>query len=350
VTLVRSRVIGSSGYDRSVSRGEPRAVLVTGCSSGIGRATAGLLAGAGWTVYATARRPEVLADLESLGCRPLALDVTDDDSMRAAVDVVEQEHGAVGVLVNNAGFSRSGAVETVPLADARRQFETNVFGPMRLAQLVLPAMRAQGWGRIVVIGSMGGRLTFPGGGWYHATKYALEALCDALRFEVHGFGVDVVLVEPGLIRSGFSDAAAASIEAPAGTTPAGADPYRQFTAGLLASTRGVYERGSLARLAGTPDDVAQVVLAAITADTPSPTATTTSSSPQQDCSKPRAATTRSRVVVRSGRGTPRNTARATRARLILLRQAFGWAWSNRLSRCSSSWRSSTMRSITYGCM
>jgi NAD(P)-dependent dehydrogenase (short-subunit alcohol dehydrogenase family) len=219
VTLVRSRVIGSSGYDRSVSRGEPRAVLVTGCSSGIGRATAGLLAGAGWTVYATARRPEVLADLESLGCRPLALDVTDDDSMRAAVDVVEQEHGAVGVLVNNAGFSRSGAVETVPLADARRQFETNVFGPMRLAQLVLPAMRAQGWGRIVVIGSMGGRLTFPGGGWYHATKYALEALCDALRFEVHGFGVDVVLVEPGLIRSGFSDAAAASIEEAGGDTP-----------------------------------------------------------------------------------------------------------------------------------
>lgn len=245
-----------------------RAVLVTGCSSGIGRATAGLLARSGWPVYATARRAEALADLESLGCRALALDVTDDESMRAAVEVVEEEHGAVGVLVNNAGFSRSGAVETVPLVDARRQFETNVFGPTRLAQLALPAMRAQGWGRIVVIGSMGGRLTFPGGGWYHATKYALEALSDALRFEVAGFGVDVVLVEPGFIRSGFSEVAASSIETPAGVTPRPDDPYGDFTAGLLASTRGVYTRGPLSRLAGTPDDVAGVVLNAITADRP----------------------------------------------------------------------------------
>ncbi len=245
-----------------------RAVLVTGCSSGIGRAIAGLLARSGWPVYATARNAGALSELEELGCRPLALDVTDDDSMRAAVEAVEQEHGAVGVLVNNAGFSRSGAVETVPLADARLQFETNVFGPVRLTQLVLPAMRAQGWGKIVVIGSMGGRLTFPGGGWYHATKYALEALSDALRFEVAGFGVDVVLIEPGFIRSGFSEVAAAGMERPAGPTPAGDDPYREFTAGLIASTRGVYDRGPLARLAGTPDDVAAVVLEAITAARP----------------------------------------------------------------------------------
>ena len=251
-----------------MSEGASRAVLVTGCSSGIGRATAGLLARSGWPVYATARRTEALADLQSFGCRPLALDVTDDDSMRAAVDAVEQEHGAVGVLVNNAGFSRSGAIETVPVADARQQFETNVFGPTRLAQLVLPAMRAQGWGKIVVLGSVGGRLTFPGGGWYHATKHALEALSDALRFEVGGFGVDVVLVEPGFIRSGFSEVAATSMETPGPATPAGDDPYGEFTAGLIASTRGVYERGLLARLAGTPDDVAAVVLEAITAARP----------------------------------------------------------------------------------
>jgi NAD(P)-dependent dehydrogenase (short-subunit alcohol dehydrogenase family) len=219
-------------------------------------------------VYATARKTETLSDLEELGCRALALDVTDDGSMRAAVEVVEQEHGAVGVLINNAGFSRSGAVETVPLAEARLQFETNVFGPLRLAQLVLPAMRAQGQGKIVVIGSMGGRLTFPGGGWYHATKYALEALSDALRFEVAGFGVDVVLIEPGFIRSGFSQAAAATIETPAGRRPSGDDPYASFTAGLIASTRGVYDRGPLARLAGTPDDVAAAVLEAITAARP----------------------------------------------------------------------------------
>src|SRR4051794_11950138 len=140
-----------------------KAVLVTGCSSGIGHATAELLAARGWTVYATARRPEVLADLEQKGCRTLALDVTDEESMRAAVDAVTEAHGAVGVLVNNAGYSQSGAVESVPLDQARAQFETNVFGLLRMCQLVLPGMRAQGWGKIVNISSMGGRLTFPGG-------------------------------------------------------------------------------------------------------------------------------------------------------------------------------------------
>jgi NAD(P)-dependent dehydrogenase (short-subunit alcohol dehydrogenase family) len=244
-----------------------RAVLVTGCSSGIGRATAARLAGAGWPVYATARRPETLHDLEALGCTGLALDVTEEESMRRAVAHVQEKHGAVGVLVNNAGFSQSGAMEVVPLADVRRQFETNVFGPMRLSQLVLPAMRAQGWGRIVNIGSMGGRLTFPGGGYYHATKYALEALSDAFRFEVAGFGVDVVLIEPGFVRSGFSEAAASTIAAPPAPLAAD-DPYRDFTEGLRASTRHVYDRGALARLAGSPDDVARVVLEAVTADRP----------------------------------------------------------------------------------
>ncbi|HEV3498481.1 MAG TPA: SDR family NAD(P)-dependent oxidoreductase [Actinomycetes bacterium] len=244
-----------------------RAVLVTGCSSGIGQATAGLLARAGWPVYATARRPERLQGLADLGCRVLGLDVTDDDSMGRAVAAVEKDHGAVGVLVNNAGFSQSGAVEAVPMASVRRQFETNVFGPVRLAQLVVRAMRAQGWGRVVNIGSMGGRLTFPGGGYYHATKYAMEAVSDALRFEVAGFGVDVVLVEPGFIRSGFSEAAASSLAgAPAPT--AADDPYRAFTESLIASTRNVYDRGPLARLAGSPDDVADVVLEAVTAERP----------------------------------------------------------------------------------
>jgi NAD(P)-dependent dehydrogenase (short-subunit alcohol dehydrogenase family) len=244
-----------------------RAVLVTGCSSGIGRAAASLLAGAGWPVYASARRPESLKDLAALGCRLLALDVTDEDSMRRAVAVIEDDHGAVGVLVNNAGFSQSGAMETVPMAEVRRQFETNVFGPVRLSQLVLPGMRAQRSGKIVNIGSMGGRLTFPGGGYYHATKYAMEALSDALRFEVAGFGIDVVLVEPGFIRSGFSATAASSIADPPAPLAAD-DPYQAFTAGLIAATRGVYDKGPLARLAGSPDDVAQVVLQAITAERP----------------------------------------------------------------------------------
>jgi NAD(P)-dependent dehydrogenase (short-subunit alcohol dehydrogenase family) len=245
-----------------------RAVLVTGCSTGIGRATAAVLARSGWPVYATARDVSSLSELTGLGCRPLALDVTDDDSMQAAVGAVAQEHGAVGVLVNNAGFSLSGAVETVDLALARRQFETNFFGPARLSQLALPGMRAQGWGRIVNISSMGGRLTFPGGGYYHATKYALEALSDALRFEVAGFGVDVVLVEPGFIRTGFAEAAAAGIDGGGGEGGDGEDPYRAFTAGVVASTRGVYDRGGMARLAGSPDDVARVVLEAISSARP----------------------------------------------------------------------------------
>src|SRR2546421_4433426 len=162
---------------------ESKAVLITGCSSGIGWATAERLADRGWTVYATARRPESIAGLAERGCRTLALDVTDEESMRTAVTTVEANEGAVGALVNNAGYSQSGAVETVPLDDVRRQFETNVFGLVRMCQLVLPGMRRQGHGRIVNVSSMGGRMTFPGGGFYHATKHAVAAISDALRFE-----------------------------------------------------------------------------------------------------------------------------------------------------------------------
>src|SRR3954451_23148264 len=160
-----------------------KAVLITGCSTGIGRATAEHLAGRGSTVYATARRPESIADLEGKGCKTLQLDVTDEASMAAAVKAVEDAEGAVGVLVNNAGYSLSGALETLSMDDVRRQFETNVFGLLRMCQLVLPAMRSQHWGRIVNISSMGANLVFPGGGAYHATKFAVNALSDALRFE-----------------------------------------------------------------------------------------------------------------------------------------------------------------------
>src|SRR5881397_2583249 len=190
-----------------------KAVLITGCSSGIGRATAQHLAGRGWTVYATARRAESLTDLRAAGCRTLALDVTDEASMQAAVRTVEETERAVGVLVNNAGYSQSGAVESVSIDDVRRQFETNVFGLVRMCQLVLPGMREQRWGRIVNVSSMGANFTFPGGGFYHATKYAVEAISDALRFEVKGFGVDVVIVQPGLIRTEFSATVAAVTDA-----------------------------------------------------------------------------------------------------------------------------------------
>jgi NAD(P)-dependent dehydrogenase (short-subunit alcohol dehydrogenase family) len=242
-----------------------KAVLVTGCSSGIGRASALRLARSGWTVYATARRPESLTELGDAGCRTLALDVTDEDSMRAAVDTVEQAEGAVGVLINNAGYSQSGAIETVPMEAVRRQFETNVFGLVRLTQLVLPKMRAQRWGRIVNLGSMGGRLTFPGGGYYHATKHALEAISDALRFELRGFGIDVILLEPGLITTDFGEAATASMAdigmADASDSPQ--DPYAHFNATVGAVTAGAYD-GPMRRLGAGPERVAKVIERAIT--------------------------------------------------------------------------------------
>jgi NAD(P)-dependent dehydrogenase (short-subunit alcohol dehydrogenase family) len=232
-----------------------KAVLVTGCSSGIGRATALRLAGSGWKVYATARRPETLSDLREAGCQTLALDVTDEQSMQTAVDTVEQAEGAVGVLINNAGYSQSGAIETVPLEAVRRQFETNVFGLVRLTQLVLPKMRAQHWGKIVNVGSMGGRLSFPGGGHYHATKHAVEALSDAMRFELRGFGIDVVLLEPGLITTEFGEAATASM---VDTTIAGDDPYATFNTTVGAVTKGAYD-GPMKLLGGGPDRVAKTI-------------------------------------------------------------------------------------------
>jgi len=252
--------------------GPSKAVLITGCSSGIGRASALRLARAGWTVYASARRPESLAALAEAGCRTLALDVTDERSMRAAVATVEDAHGAVGVLVNNAGYSQSGALESLSMDAVRRQFETNVFGALRLAQLVLPAMRAQRWGRIVNVSSMGGRLTFPGGGCYHASKYALEAISDALRFEVRGFGVDVTVLEPGLITTEFGAAASASIadaQVPAAGGDADGDSddggggeldgaYASFNAAVAALTAGAYE-GPMRRLGGGPERVARTL-------------------------------------------------------------------------------------------
>ncbi|HYB11994.1 MAG TPA: SDR family NAD(P)-dependent oxidoreductase, partial [Myxococcota bacterium] len=183
------------------------AVLITGCSTGIGRATAERLARSGHTVYATARRPEAIQDLTRHGCRVLALDVCDERSMRAAVEAVEKSEGAIGVLVNNAGYGSEGPFEEVPMDEVRRQFETNVFGLVQLTKLVLPGMRRQRFGRIVNLSSMGGRMTLPGGAFYHATKYAVEALSDALRFEVSGFGIAVVLIEPGPIKTEFGTTA-----------------------------------------------------------------------------------------------------------------------------------------------
>lgn len=244
---------------------QSKAVLITGCSTGIGRATAERMASAGYTVYATARRLEAIEDLEDKGCRTLALDVTDEGSMAAAVAAVEEAEGAVGVLVNNAGYSQSGAVESIDLDDIRAQFETNVFGLIGMSQLVLGGMRAQGWGRIVNVGSMGGKLTFPGGGVYHATKYAVEAISDAMRFEVRGFGVDVVLIEPGLIKTEFAAAAVGALST--GTADSEDGPYAHFNQAVAASTVGAYD-GPAAKLGGGPDSVAKAIEKAVGAGRP----------------------------------------------------------------------------------
>jgi NAD(P)-dependent dehydrogenase (short-subunit alcohol dehydrogenase family) len=239
-----------------------RPVLITGCSTGIGRATAELLAGDGWNVHATARRPETIEDLAKKGCKIQALDVTDERSMETAVEEAEKD-GPIGALVNNAGYSQSGAIETIPMSSVRRQFETNVFGLMRMCQLVLPGMRGAGSGRIVNLSSMGGKLTFPGGGVYHATKHAVEALSDALRYEVKEFGVDVVVIEPGLIITDFGETAAGSL---ADVEEHG--PYAQFNSDVATVTASAYT-GPMSRLGAGPDAVAKKISKALTSRRPS---------------------------------------------------------------------------------
>ncbi|MFI1167236.1 oxidoreductase [Streptomyces sp. NPDC020801] len=238
------------------------AVLITGTSSGIGRATALRLARRPeLTVYATARRPGTLTDLARAGARVLPLDVTDETSMAQAVEAVEADHGSVGVLVNNAGYGEYGTVEETGLDGVRRQFETNVFGLARMTQLVLPGMRRAGAGRIINVGSMGGRIVFPAGGYYHASKYAVEALTDALRFEAAPFGVKVSLIEPGLIRTSFGGTAAHTLAGSAAPT----GPYAALNA---AADQQMSESYGSRILSAPPESVARTIERAATAARP----------------------------------------------------------------------------------
>jgi NAD(P)-dependent dehydrogenase (short-subunit alcohol dehydrogenase family) len=237
-------------------------VLITGCASGMGEATARRLAEKGWRVFATARSANDLGTLAAAGCETLDLTVGNEASMAAAVATVIERSGRIDALVNNAGYSLSGALESLSLDQVRHQFETNVFGLLRMCQLVLPHMRDAGSGRIVNISSMGGTLTFPGGGAYHASKHAVEAMSDAMRFEVAGFGIKVVVIQPGIIRTGFAKAALDAMPA------SDAGPYGAFNTAVAAATRDVYEKGMLARLGGDADDVARVVERALTAPRP----------------------------------------------------------------------------------
>jgi short-subunit dehydrogenase len=184
-----------------------KTVLITGASAGIGRATAIYLAENGYNVYGAARRVEKMAELKAYGIKPMALDITEDKSVEACVKQIFQEAGGIDILVNNAGFGFEGAIEDVSKQDAKYQMEVNVFGAMHLTQLVLPKMRQNRYGKIINISSIGGKIALPLGGWYHASKFAIEGLSDSLRMEVKPFGIDVVVIEPGGVKSEWGDIA-----------------------------------------------------------------------------------------------------------------------------------------------
>jgi short-subunit dehydrogenase len=184
-----------------------KTILVTGASAGIGKATAIYLAQNGYNVYGAARRTDKMQNLITYGIKSIALDVTKDESIMACIEQIYKEAGSIDILVNNAGFGQEGAIEDISLKDARYQFEVNVFGAMRLAQLVLPKMRENKYGKIINISSVGGKIAFPLGGWYHASKFALEALSDSMRNEVKNFGIDVIVVEPGATQSEWGNVA-----------------------------------------------------------------------------------------------------------------------------------------------
>ncbi|MGV1761760.1 oxidoreductase [Rhizobium sp. A22-96] len=242
-----------------MSNTRKKTALVTGASSGMGKEIAKRLISDGFRVYVAARSVDKMLDLERLGARALQMDVSDDDEIKAAIGVILAESGGVDVLVNNAGFGLYGPVEDIAMDEARYQFEVNLFGPARLTQLVLPAMRQRGSGTIVNISSMGGKIYTLLGAWYHATKHALEGWSDSLRLELAPFGINVVVVEPGLIETGFGDVVADGL-----IKRFGAGPYAEVSQAVAKITRATYGHGR-----GTdPKVIADVVSAAVHARRP----------------------------------------------------------------------------------
>ena len=236
-----------------------KTAFVTGASAGIGEATARALLAAGYRVFAGARRLDRMAGLAAAGATLLKLDLTDDVSIVAAVNTIKNEAGRIDVLVNNAGYGSYGALEDVPLDEGRRQFEVNAFGLARLCQLVLPMMRAQRSGKIVNVTSIGGKIWEPLGAWYHATKFAVEGLSDCLRVEVAPFGVDVIVIEPGAIRTEWAGIARDGL-----LQMSGGSAYAELAkrhARMLATA-------DTSSLASPPEVVARTIVRAVTARPP----------------------------------------------------------------------------------
>ena len=218
----------------------PQVILLTGASSGIGYDTAIALAKQGHKVYAAARRVERMEPLRQYGITPLRMDVTDEQSMQQGIQTILSNEGRIDVLINNAGYGYFGAIENVPMDDARNQLEVNIFGLARLCQLVLPSMRAQHSGRIINTSSVAGKSVLYYGGWYHVSKYAVEAFSDALRMELKPFGIDVVIIEPGAIKTNWGIIAADHLaETSEGT------PYAESGKMMAENLRNMYLSPSL---------------------------------------------------------------------------------------------------------
>lgn len=236
-----------------------RVALVTGASSGMGKAFARALLDEGMVVYAAARRLEQMNDLQQLGAHVLQMDITCDEQVRAAVERIQTRHGGVDVLINNAGFGLYGAMEDTRIDEARYQFEVNLFGLARLTQLLLPAMRERRGGRIINISSMGGRVYTPLGSWYHASKHALEGWSDCLRLELAPFGIDVVIVEPGVIATEFGDVMVAPM-----LQRSGNGTYAPMARAMATATRTSYAEGG----GSPPEVISALILRAIRARRP----------------------------------------------------------------------------------
>lgn len=236
-----------------------KVVLITGASSGIGKATALQLLQEGYIVYGVARRLEKMADLQAKGMHPLAMDITKEEDIQRVMKTITAEQGGVDVLVNNAGFGLYGAVEDTSMDEARYQFEVNIFGLARLTQLVLPYMREKKAGTIINISSMGGKIYFPLGAWYHATKHALEGWSDSLRLELRQFNINVVIIEPGAIASEFGD-----VMGPQMLERSGSGAYGTIANNMAAALKKSYDEGG-----SSPTSViAKVIAKAIKAKKP----------------------------------------------------------------------------------
>ena len=236
-----------------------KVVLVTGASSGMGKDFAKALLAQGMIVYAAARRIERMSDLAELGATPLQMDITKEDDIQAAVNKIQTEQGSVDVLINNAGFGLYGAMEDTTIDDARYQFEVNLFGLARLTQLLLPEMRQKKAGMIFNISSMGGKVYTPLGSWYHATKHALEGWSDCLRIELAPFNIDVVIIEPGAIKTEFGDVIVDPMLKRSGSTA-----YGSMAQSLAKATQASYEAGD----ASEPTVITDLILKALRAKKP----------------------------------------------------------------------------------